>query len=55
MAPENMNHEEQIQDAWYTPAPNQFGDPDQDDQIRVTLSAEAGGPSRPVVVTCGEN
>ena len=49
-----MNHEEQIRAEWYAPAPNQFDSLDQDDQVRVISIAEAGGPSRPVVVTCGE-
>ena len=54
MAPERMSHEEQIRAAWYAPAPSQFDGLDQDDQVRVISVAEAGGPSRPVVITCGE-
>ena len=54
MAPEQMSHEDQIRAAWHAPAPNQFDGLGQDDQVRVISVAEAGGPSRPVVVTCGE-
>ena len=54
MAPEHMSHEEQIRAAWYAPSPSQFDGLGQDDQVRVISIAEDGGPSRPVVVTCGE-
>ena len=53
-APVQMSHEEQIRAAWYAPAPSQFDGLDQDDQVQVISVAEAGGPSRPVVITCGE-
>ena len=33
---------------------NQFDGTPQDDQVRVISVAKAGGPSRPIVVTCGE-
>ena len=53
MAPEHPRQEEQVKAAWYAPYTNQLdGDP-QDDQVRVISVAEAGGPSRPVIVTCG--
>ena len=54
MAPEHMSHEEQIRAAWYAPSPSQLDGLGQDDQVRVISIAEDGGPSRPVVVTCGE-
>ena len=54
MASEQMSHEEQIRAAWYAPSPSQFDGLSQDDQVRVISIAEDGGPSRPVVVTCGE-
>ena len=54
MAPEHMSHEEQFRAAWYAPSPSQFDGLGQDDQVRVISIAEDGGPSRPVVVTCGE-
>ena len=54
MAPEHMSHEEQIRAAWYAPSPSQFDGLGQDDQVRVISIADDGGPSRPVVVTCGE-
>ena len=54
MASEQMGHEEQIRAAWYAPSPSQFDGLNQDDQVRVISVAEDGGPSRPVVVTCGE-
>ena len=40
--------------AWYAPVniPAEFTD--SDDQVRVISTSEEGGPSRPVVVTCGE-
>ena len=52
--PEHMSHEKQIRAAWYALAPSQFDGLDQDDQVRVISVAETGGPSRPVVFTCGE-
>ena len=54
MTPEHPRQEEQIRAAWYTPQPNQFDGVTQDDQVRVISVAEAGGPSRPIIVTCGE-
>ena len=54
MASEQMSHKEQIRAAWYAPSPSQFDGLSQDDQVRVISIAEDGGPSRPVVVTCGE-
>ena len=53
MAPEHPRQEEQVRAAWYAPYTNQLdGDP-QDDQVRVISVAEAGGPSRPIIITCG--
>ena len=54
IAPEYPRQEEQIRAAWYAPHTNQFDGVPQDDQVRVISIAEAGGPSRPVVITCGE-
>ena len=54
MAPENIKQEQQVSAAWYPPLTNQFDDTAQDDQVRVISVADAGGPSRPIVVTCGE-
>ena len=54
MAPENPKQEDRIRAAWYTPQTSQFDNTSQDDQARVISVAEAGGPSRPIVVTCGE-
>ena len=54
MAPAHMSHEDQIRAAWYAPAPSQFDGLDEDDQVRVNPVAEAGGTSRPVLITCGE-
>ena len=54
MAPEYPRQEDQIRAAWYAPHTNQFDGAPQDDQVRVISVAEAGGPSRPVVITCGE-
>ena len=54
MTPQHPRQEEQIRAAWYTPQANQFDSVTQDDQIRLISVAEAGGPSRPIVVTCGE-
>ena len=54
IAPEYPRQEEQIRAAWYAPHTNQFDGAPQDDQVRVISVAEAGGPSRPVVITCGE-
>ena len=54
IAPEHMRQEEQIRAAWYAQPTNQLDGVGQDDQVRVISVAEAGGPSRPIVVTCGE-
>ena len=54
MAPEHMRQEQQIRAAWHASPPNQRDGVEQDDQVRVISVAEAGGPSRPIVVTCGE-
>ena len=54
MAPENPKQEDQIRAAWSTSQTSQFDNSSQDDQVRVISVAEAGGPSRPIVVTCGE-
>ena len=54
MAPENPREEEQIRAAWYALQSSQIDNTSQDDQVRVISVAEAGGPSRPIVVTCGE-
>ena len=49
-----MKQEEQIRAAWYAPQTNPFDAVGQDDQFRVISVAEAGGPSHPLIVTCGE-
>ena len=54
ISPEYPRQEEQIRAAWYAPHTNQFDGAPQNDQVRVISVAEAGGPSRPVVITCGE-
>ena len=54
ISPKYPRQEEQIRAAWYAPHTNQFEGAPQDDQVRVISVAEAGGPSRPVVITCGE-
>ena len=54
MAPENPKQEDEIRAAWYAPQTSQFDNASQDDQVRVISVAEAGDPSRPIVVTCGE-
>ena len=54
MTPEHSKQEDQVRAAWHAPHTNQFDGATQDDQVRVILVAEAGGPSRPNVVTCGK-
>ena len=54
ISPEYPRQEEKIRAAWYAPHTNQFEGASQNDQVRVISVAEAGGPSRPVVITCGE-
>ena len=54
MTPEHPKQEDQVRAAWYTPQPNHFDGATQDNQVRVISVAEAGGTSRPVIVTCGE-
>ena len=54
MVPESAATEEQVKAAWYAPVANSADIIDTDDQIRVISISEEGGPSRPVVVTCGE-
>ena len=54
MAPEHLRQEEPIKAAWYSSPTNQFEGMGQDDQVRVISVAEAAGPSRPILVTCGE-
>ena len=54
MVPESAATEEQVKAAWYAPVTNSADFVDTDDQIRVISTSEEGGPSRPVVVTCGE-
>ena len=54
MTPEHPKQEDQVRAARYAPHTNQFDGATQGDQVRVTLVAEAGSPSRPNVVTCGE-
>ena len=54
MVPGNAATEEQVKAAWYAPVTNSADFVDTDDQIRVISTSEGGGPSRPVVVTCGE-
>ena len=52
--PENAVTEEQVQAAWYASVTSSADFANTDNQIRVISTAEEGGPSRPVVVTCGE-
>ena len=54
MVPGSAATEEQVKAAWYAPVANSADIIDTDDQIRVISISEEGGPSRPVVVTCGE-
>ena len=54
MVPENATTEEQTKAAWYAPVNIPAQCTDSDDQLRVISTSEKGGPSRPVVVTCGE-
>ena len=54
MVPENAATEEQLKAAWYATLTNSADFADADDQIGVISTLEEGGPSRPVVVTCGE-
>ena len=54
MVPGNAATEEQVKASWYAPVANSADIIDTDDQIRVISISEEGGPSRPVVVTCGE-
>ena len=54
MVPGNAATEEQVKAAWYAPVANSADNINTDDQIRVISTSEEGGPSRPVVVTCGE-
>ena len=51
---ENAATEEHVHAAWFAPVTNstEFAEPD--DQIRVISTWEEAGPSRPVIVTCGE-
>ena len=54
MVPENAVTEEQVKAAWNASVTNSADFADADDQIRVFSTSEEGGPSRPVVVTCGK-
>ena len=54
LTPEHPTQEEQVRAAWYAPQVNQFDSVTHDDQVPVISVAEAGGPSRPIIVTCGE-
>ena len=54
MMPDNVATEEQVKAAWYAPGTNSTDFRDTEDQVRVISTSEEGGPSRPVVVTCGE-
>ena len=54
MVPENAVTEEQVQAAWYAPVTSSADFANTDDQILVISTSHEGGPSRPVVVTCGE-
>ena len=54
MTPETIRQGEQVKTAWYAPSPAQFDSVDSDGQVMVIYVAEAGGPSRPVIVTFGE-
>ena len=55
MIPENAATEEQVRAAWYAPVTSSADFADTEDEIRVISTSEEGGPSRRVVVTCGEN
>ena len=52
--PDTIRQEEQVKTTWYAPVSSQMESVDSGDQIRVIPVAEAGGPSRPVSVTCGK-
>ena len=54
MVSENAVTEEQVQAAWYAPVTSSADFANHEYQIRVMSTSEEGGPSRPVVVTCGE-
>ena len=54
MMPDNVATEEQVKAAWYAPGTNSTDFRDTEDQVRVISTSEEGGPSRPVVVICGE-
>ena len=54
MVLENVATEDQMRAAWHAHAPQSVESTDSDDQIRVISTSENGGPSQPVVVTCGE-
>ena len=54
MAPESAKTEEQVRAVWHAPMTITAEPTDSHDQFRVISIVEAGGPSRPVVVTCGE-
>ena len=54
MVSENAVTEEQVQAAWYAPVTSSADFANTEDQIRVISTSEEGGPSRSVVVTCGE-
>ena len=54
IVPENAVTEEQVQAAWYGPVTSSAEIANTEDQIRVISTSEEGGPSCPVVVTCGE-
>ena len=54
MMPDNVATEEQVKAAWYAPVTNSTDFRNTEDQVRVISTSEEGGPSRPVVVTCGE-
>ena len=52
IAPEHMRQVRAA--AWYASPTKQFDAMGQDDQVGVISVAEAGGTTRPIVVTCGE-
>ena len=54
MAPESVLTEDQLRSAWYAPVIIPAEPTHYDDQYSVISKAEAGGPSRPEVVTCSE-
>ena len=54
MVPEKAKTEEQVKAALYAPVMIPAEVTDSHEYVRVISISEKGGPSRPVVVTCGE-